>query len=65
MATIWKNLTDLSGNPVFVNVDNVAYITPITGGSRVTFNGATNEGHAISVSVSAAPAMILSGETVS
>jgi acyl-CoA hydrolase len=65
MATIWKTLTDLSGNPVYVNVDNVAFITPITGGSRITFTGPVSEGHPVSVSVNAAPTTILSGETVS
>jgi acyl-CoA hydrolase len=65
VATIWKSCTDLSGNAVFINVDNIAFIQPITGGSRITFTGPVSEGHSTAISVNVAPATILSGETVS
>jgi hypothetical protein len=63
--SVWKTLTDTSNNPVYVNVDQVAYIAPVTNGSRIVFSGPTSEGHPVSVVVTAAPATILSGETLS
>lgn len=65
--SIFKNLIDSStGTAVYVNCDQIAFIAPTSsGGSRITFAGPVSEGHPVSVSVTAPPATVLSGETVS
>lgn len=67
----WKQLvvaTDQSGfekgQTVFVNLDNVEFVTPAGAGSRLFGASLTREGNLISIAVTASPATILAGESV-
>ena len=62
---VFKSLTDTAGNAIFVNCDQIAFVAPAGAGSKITFVGPVSEGHPTSVVVTAAPTVVLSGETVS
>jgi hypothetical protein len=71
----WKKLTGQDGDPVFVNLDNVAHLKPdlhdpvypsrgITGRTYIEFVGGRGNGVVSSIVVRETPASILNGVIV-
>ena len=68
----WKQLTlgpgvsgFEAGQTVYVNLNEVELVIPSGTGSRIYGSSLTREGHFVSIVVTAPPATVLAGETVS
>lgn len=56
----WKKLSNiLAGTPVFVNCDNIAFMTQAMSGTKIHFSGGSSEQDVVSVTVREKPEEVM------